>query len=128
LTEKPVKFSNLPALVGPPPSVPPRPFKEELNKSKFHEKSKSKTSPNCSYTQASLGNIKNILKIKENLTQLLSKKIEDVHKVINNLIKPKLHINMTTKGSLQKQIIVLMDSDNIVKFMRPSGNHVANIN
>ena len=35
---------------------------------------------------------------------------------------------MTTKGPLCKQIIVLMNSDNIVMFMSSSSNHIININ
>jgi len=96
-TEKPVEFSNLPALVRPFLPVLPKPSKEEINKSKFHGKNKSKTSFNYSYAQASLGSIKEILKIKENFPQILSKKIEDIYKVINNPTQPKLYINIITK-------------------------------
>jgi len=35
---------------------------------------------------------------------------------------------MTTKGPLRKQVIILMNSDNIVKFMKESLLHVSNIN
>ena len=35
---------------------------------------------------------------------------------------------MTTKRLYCKQIIVLMNSDNIVKFMSNSSNHITNIN
>ena len=62
-TDKPIKFLNLLALVGPSSPVPPRLSKKEINKSKFHGKNKSKTSSNYSYTQAFLGSIK---EIKEN--------------------------------------------------------------
>jgi len=34
---------------------------------------------------------------------------------------------MTTKGPLYKQVIILIDSNNIVKFMSNSSNHVINI-
>jgi len=33
---------------------------------------------------------------------LNSKKIEDIHKIINNIGKPKSHINMTTKKPSHK--------------------------
>lgn len=128
LTSKPVKFSNLPALVKLPLLVPPRSLKEELDKLKFYGKSKNKTSPNYSYAQASSESVKEILKIKEIFSQLLSKKIEDVHKVINNPMKPKPYINITTKKPLWKQIIISIDGDNIAKFMRSSSDYVININ
>ena len=102
---KPIKFSNLLASLVLLPSVSPKPSKEKLNKLKFHSKNKSINTPNhserkegCLYVQASSGNVKEILKLKENFPQLLLKKIEDIYKTINRMRKPKLHINMTTEG------------------------------
>jgi len=40
----------------------------------------------------------------------------------------KLRINMTTKGPLRRQILVLMSSDNTNKIMVLSNKHVVNIN
>ena len=66
LIPQPVNFSNLP----PPPPVPSRLSKEELNKSKFHgENSKlqqnySSKKDGQSYTQTLIGSIKDILKLK----------------------------------------------------------------
>lgn len=74
------------------------------------------------------GNIKDILKLKENFPYLSSKKIEDIYKTINETGKLKPHINMTTKGPSCKQIIVPMDSENINKFMTFFSEHVANLN
>jgi len=34
---------------------------------------------------------------------------------------------MTTKGPLYKQVIILIDSNNMIKFMSNSSNHVINI-
>jgi len=126
----PVKSSNLlaPAPVGPPPPVPSRPSKEKMNKSKFHGKSKEKTVLQCSYTQAFLDNIKEILKIKESFSQLLNKKVEEVYKTIKNSSKSRLCINITTKGPLCKQIIIPMRNNNILTFMKSSGKYMANIN
>ena len=39
--------------------------------------------------QASLSNIKNILKIKENFPNLSLKKIKNIHRIINKLRKKK---------------------------------------
>ena len=50
--------------------------------------------------QVSSDSIKEILKIKKTFTQLLNKKVEEIHKSINNLGKPKPYINITTKGPL----------------------------
>jgi len=58
----------------------------------------------------------------------LSKKIEDIYKTINYSGKTKPHINMITKGPSHKQIIVPMESNNSKKFMKSSGNHIANFN
>jgi len=104
----PVKFSNLstPVPIYPLPLVPSRLSKKKLNKSKFYKKNKSKNTSQWSYIQASSANIKKILKIKEHISQLSDNKVEEVYKTIINCSKPKLHINMTIKRLLQKQIIV----------------------
>ena len=60
---------------------------------------------------------------------LPNKKIKQVQKVINrsnNKIKPR--ITMTTKGLLQKQVIVLMSNDITKEFIKDSNSYVANIN
>ena len=73
-----------------------------MNKSKFHGKNKEKTVFQHFYIQVSLDNIKEILKIKEFFSQLSNEKVEEVYKTINNSIKSRPHINMTTKESLHK--------------------------
>lgn len=78
--------------------------------------------------QASLAIIKEILKIKKHFPQLSDKKVKEVYKMIINSSKPKMHINMTTKKPLWKQIIIPMDSNNISIFMRTSGEHVSSMN
>ncbi len=35
---------------------------------------------------------------------------------------------MTTKGLLRKQVIILMNGNNIAKFMKESLSHIVNIN
>ena len=78
--------------------------------------------------QVSSDSIKEILKIKKTFPQLLNKKVEEIHKSINNLGKPKPYINITTKGPLWKQIIISMSNNNISVFMKLSDEHMANIN
>ena len=74
-------------------------------------------------------NIGNILKIKENFPKLSNKKIEEINKsIFGKTDKPKPKINMTTRGSLCKQIIIPMSMDNINKFMSASSKHVSNFN
>jgi len=88
--------------------------KEVLSKSKIFNKKDKKPVKNSNtkkgqlYVQASLSNIKEILKIKENFLSLSTKKIEEIYKIINKPRKNKPKFNMTTKRSLRKQILVSM--------------------
>ena len=121
-TSKPANISRI-----PPPAFP-RPSKEILVKSKFYKKKKvgekpKDTSKGHSYTQVSKNNIVEIVNIKNSFLNLLAKKIEEVYKVLN---KPKL--NMITKGSSRRQVIILMSLNNFQKFMLLSNKHVFNIN
>ena len=106
LMKNPVEFSNLPPL-----SIPLRLSKKKLSKSKYHRKNQKKSQnqsnkkKECSYTQVSSGSVKEILKLKNNFPNLLSKKIEDIHRIINDTDKTKPYINMTTKGPSYRQII-----------------------
>jgi len=45
---KPVELSRLLAFLTPLLPIPPKTYKEELNKSKFHSKNKSDNTLNCS--------------------------------------------------------------------------------
>ena len=56
-------------------------------------------SDRCLYVQASFSNVKEILKIKESFSNILSKKIKEIYKTINNPGKIKPRINMITKRS-----------------------------
>jgi len=91
-TTNPIEFSNL-----LPPLVTSKLSKKKLSKSKYHEKNHKKSQnqfskkKECAYVQASSGNIKEILKLKNNFPNLLSKKIEDIHRTINNTGKTKPH-------------------------------------
>ena len=70
-----------------------------------------------------------IWKTKEAFSNLLNKKIEPVQKVINSSKnKPKPKINMTTKGSLWKQVIVPINNNLTRKFIKDSSMHITNIN
>ena len=55
-------------------------------------------------------------------------KIKEIHKFINKLRKKKPRINITTKGLLRRQVIILISTNNISKFMSLSGEHISNIN
>ena len=113
----------------------PKLLKKVLERSKFHEKNapgknkKEAESVKPLYTQILSKNIDSIFKIKKNFLELSNKKIIELNKLIfNNLDKPRPRINMKTKGSLYKQIIVLMSSDNANKFMLASSKHITNFN
>ena len=69
-----------------------------------------------------------LLKIKETFPNLQNKQIENIQKIIRSEDKPKPKINMTMKGLSRKQVIVPMDSNNKMSFMKESSAHTANIN
>ena len=107
---------------------------EVLKKLKFFKKkgknsaNKSNNKNNWLYLQALFSNVKEILKIKENFSNIPLKKIEEIYKTINNSSKPKPRINMTTRRSFRYQVIIPIETDNISKFMSLSGDHISNIN
>ena len=63
--------------------------------------------------------------IKEAFSNLQNKKIENIQKIISGESKPKLKLNMTTKGPSRK---VPMNLDNANKFMKDLSTHITNIN
>ena len=69
-----------------------------------------------------------VLKIKKALLALNVKKINQINNIVKGNPKPKLQIQMTTKGPSRKQIIVPMSKENNSNFMKNSALHVANIN
>jgi len=106
--------------------IPSRPSKSVLAKSKFY-KGDQMMKPK-SYAQASKEDINEIIKIK-NSPKLSSNKISEIYKAINNSDnkgKPKL--NMMTKGSSQKQIIISMGLNNVIRVMAQSNIYITNIN
>jgi len=76
---------------------------EKISKKSQNQSDKKKR---YSYAQVLSGNTKKILKLKNNFPNLSSKKIKDIYRTINDTDKTKPHINMTTKDSSCKQIIV----------------------
>ena len=80
------------------------------------------------YTQATSSKVSDILKLKDNYSNLLAEKIENIHKIINNIDKTKLQIKMTTKKPSYKQVIVLMSKTNIDNIITSLTGHITNIN
>ena len=80
------------------------------------------------YVQVLFFNVQDIFKLKENFFKLFNKKIEKIYKTINNLNVFKLYINMTIKSLSYKQIIVLINSNNLKKFLFLLSKHVINFN
>ena len=54
--------------------------------------------------------------------------MDQIHKIVNSTLKSKLRIQITTKGPSRKWIIIPMSNDNILKFIKESLFHIANIN
>jgi len=115
------------------PPIPVHPPKEVLEKSKFFGKGKKSTTATSSnsrksYVQATSSNVSDILKLKENYPNLPVEKIENIHKVINDMDKTKPCIKMTTKELSQKQVIVSISKTNVNKIIVSLLDHVTNIN
>jgi len=72
-------------------------------------------------------NTSEILKIKEMFPKLQAKKIENIQKIINGKGKSKPKINMMTKGPSRKQIIIPMNNENKLRFMKSSSDYITNI-
>jgi len=115
-----------------PSSITLRLNKKVLEKSKFYKhnvnSSPTATQNGWSYAQAFKSYIKNIMKIKGNIPNLSTKKIEKVHKILNKPKKDKSKLNMTIKRLLRKQVIVLMSLVNSERFIVLYNKHVSNIN
>ena len=123
----PVKFTNFPS--SPVSLRPSKNSASYITTEKNYKKSQNQSGrkERCTYVKALSVNVKEIVKLKDNFLNLSSKKIEDIHRTINNTGKTKYHINMTTKDSSHKQIIIPMGSDNINKIMKSSDKHVTNL-
>jgi len=108
-----------------PPPIPPRPSVTVLAKSKL---ARSKLDSK-SFTQATKGNAKDILKVKEAFPKLAPSKIIKIHNIaqgINHKACPKL--NMTTKGPSRKQVIIPISQDNSNIVTSCADKHIFNIN
>jgi len=120
--KKKVKISIIPPLILPCPVKSNKGIKKKVvNKNAKPTKPKS-------YIQVSVTNINSIIKIKKNFPNLLLKKIEKVHKAVNDQKKIKYRINIMTKGPLYRQVIILMDSDNSTMILTKLLVYVVNIN
>lgn len=90
-----------------------------MDKSKYYKNQLSNLAPksnNRLYTQASKGNIKEIIKIKNAFPKLSSNKIIKIHNITNNIEpKDKPKFNITTKSSSRKHRIVLISTNNSEK-------------
>ena len=123
-TDKPASIERLPSPISA--KLP----KEVKEISKFFKK----TSPanrnknnRKSYVQAE-NNTREVLKIKEVFLNLQAKKIENIQKIIKDNSKAKLKLNMTIKRPSRKQIIILINSNNKMKFIVDSSSYVTNLN
>ena len=72
--------------------------------------------------------ISEILKLRGKYSNLLTKKTENIQKIINDSGKSKLHIKMTTRYPSCKQIIISMSKEDTNKFIASFSSYIANIN
>jgi len=125
--------------VPPLPSLPVKSKKEVNDISKYFQnkkplaENKNQVGNNNlarSYAQATKisANTSDVLKIKEAFPALNANKIDQVNNIIKGNPKPKLRIQMMTKGPSRKQVIISMSKENNNAFMKNSSLHVANIN
>jgi len=82
------------------------------------------------YAQATKTSAKtsDVLKIKEAFPALDANKIDQVNNIVKGNPKPKLRIQMMTKGLSRKQVIIPISKENNNAFLKNSSLHVANIN
>ena len=129
VADKPARIKRIPLLILA------KLLKEVKEISKYFKPTKpvvNNKAKNFSYVQASktIGNTEEVLKIKEAFPSLKAKNINNIQKIINenNNLKPKSCLNLTTKGPLHKQVIVLMSGNNKKNFMNESNVYVSNMN
>ena len=114
-----------------PLSIPAKLPKEVNEISKYFKKNIKKKDQKKSYAQpssSSTNSIRETLKIKKAFPNLQNKKIKNIQKIIRGENKPKPKFNMTMKRPSRKQIIIPMNIDNKIQFMKDSSTHIANIN
>jgi len=89
----------------------------------------SKLAPKL-YAQTSKQNISTseVIKIKEAFPSIGAQKIDQINNIVKGNLKPKPHIQMTTKGLSKKQVIIPIGNNNISNFMKNSSLYVTNIN
>jgi len=59
---------------------------------------------------------------------LQDKKIKIVQKIINRQDKPKPKLNIMTKKPSHKQVIISMNNNSTIGFIKDSSTHIVNIN
>ena len=105
-----------------PLPIPAKTLKEINIISKYFKSGKidnSSLSKAKTYAQASKQNANtlDVIKIKETFSSIGVKKINQINSIVKGSPKPKPHIQMTTKESSRKQVIIPMGNDNCC------GNH-----
>ena len=116
--------------------LPPIPAKsqKEINVISKYFKNKQmevkNSGTNKTYAQASKQgtSTSDVIKINDMFPSIRAKKIDQINEIVKGSSKAKQQINMTIKGLSCKQVIIPMNNNNIVKFMKNSSMHVANIN
>jgi len=112
-----------------PPSIPPRPSKEILEKSKAHQqKTSNKGKSPLSYAQIA-SNITNTLKIKDAFPALPNKKVLEMHNAaFGQHINRAKKVQFTTKGPSRKQAIIPVHNKLAEGIIGDASTHVFQIN
>ena len=125
LTNKPVSFAKLLLLIS---MKTPKKVNEISKFFKKNTKLLEKKDIGKLYAQALSLITSEILKIKETFPKLQTRKFDNIHKIISSVGKPKPKLNMMTKSSSKKQVIILMSNENKTRFMESFSSHIANLN
>jgi len=122
--DKPASIKRL------PPPILAKEVKEISKYFKTTGSTKLDNNKSKSYAQVSKSrNItKKVFKIKKAFSNLKADKINNIQKIIKDNIKPKPRINIITKSLSRKQVIILMNNNNKMKFIEDSSNYITNLN
>ena len=69
-----------------------------------------------------------VLNIKKKFTELYNKKIKNIQKIIRDKNKSKPKLNIITKELSYKQVIIPINSNNNVQFIKNTSTYITNIN
>jgi len=112
-----------------PPSIPPRPSKEILEKSKAYQKKISNKGKSPMFYAQIVSNVTNALKIKEAFPALPNKKVLEMHNAaFGQHINRAKKVQFTTKGPSRKQAIIPVHNELAESIIGDASTHIFQIN